>query len=78
MEVSDQFHAPTAYPLEIEPPVPIGWEAGWASMSVWTLGTRVGNQTSWSVAVPTDVSIHYLKTLYQMNLVLDEKVIMKY
>jgi hypothetical protein len=29
-EVSDQLHAPAALPTGKEPPVPIGYEAGWA------------------------------------------------
>jgi hypothetical protein len=30
MEVSGQLHAPAALPPEKEPPVPLGYEAGWA------------------------------------------------
>jgi len=30
MEVSGQLHAPAALLPEKEPPVPTGWEAGWA------------------------------------------------
>jgi hypothetical protein len=35
MEVSGQLHAPTALP-----PVPIQWETGWASETVWVFWTR--------------------------------------
>jgi hypothetical protein len=39
MGVSGQRHASTAlYPQGKGPPVPIGWEAGWASEPVWTQG----------------------------------------
>jgi hypothetical protein len=37
MEVSGQSHAPAAlYPRGMDPPVTIGYEAGWASEQVWT------------------------------------------
>jgi hypothetical protein len=50
MKVSDQFHAPAALTPGIEPPVPIGQEAGWAPESAWTLWRRekssiAGNRT---------------------------------
>jgi hypothetical protein len=35
MEVSGQLHAPAALPSGKEPPVPIGYEAGWAPQPVW-------------------------------------------
>jgi hypothetical protein len=37
MEVSGQLHAPTYLSSRIEPPVPIGWEAGWGPEPVWML-----------------------------------------
>jgi hypothetical protein len=37
MEMSDELHAPAVLPPGKEPPVPIGWEAGWTSEPVWTL-----------------------------------------
>jgi hypothetical protein len=33
---SGQLHTPAALPPGEEPPVPIGWEAGWTSGPVWT------------------------------------------
>jgi hypothetical protein len=53
MEVVGQIHAPAALSPEKEPPVPIGYEAGWASEPVWTLWRRetsctAGNRT-WAV-----------------------------
>jgi len=36
MDMSDQFHAPTALPPGKEPPVPIGWDSGWDPGSVLT------------------------------------------
>jgi hypothetical protein len=36
MEVDDQIQAAASLPTEKETPVPIGWEAGWASESVWS------------------------------------------
>jgi hypothetical protein len=38
--VSGQLHAPAAFAPGKEPPVPIGYEAGWAPEPVWTLETR--------------------------------------
>jgi hypothetical protein len=40
MEVSGYLHAPAAVLLRKETPVSIGYEAGWASESVWTLWSR--------------------------------------
>jgi hypothetical protein len=40
MEVSGQLHATTALNLDLDPPVPIGEETGWASEPVWTLWRR--------------------------------------
>jgi hypothetical protein len=40
MDVSSKLHAPTALPLGKETPVPIGWEAEWASEPVFTLWRR--------------------------------------
>jgi hypothetical protein len=40
MEVSGQFHAPATLPPGKEPPVTIGYEAGWAPEPVWTLWRR--------------------------------------
>jgi hypothetical protein len=40
MEVSFQLHAPAALSLEEKPPVPLGYEAEWASEPVWTLWIR--------------------------------------
>jgi hypothetical protein len=37
MEVSGQFHDPAALPQGKEPPIPVGYEAGWAPEPVWTL-----------------------------------------
>jgi hypothetical protein len=37
MEVNDQFHTPAALPPEKEPPVPIGWEAGWVPVSLYVM-----------------------------------------
>jgi hypothetical protein len=37
MGVSGFFHAPSALPPRIEPPVPTGQEAEWAPEAVWTL-----------------------------------------
>jgi hypothetical protein len=42
--VSGQLHAPAALPPEKEPPVPIGYEAGWAPEPVWTTWRR---ENSW-------------------------------
>jgi hypothetical protein len=36
LEVNGQLHASTTLPLGKEPPVPIGWEAGWTPEPVWT------------------------------------------
>jgi hypothetical protein len=36
MEVSGQFHAPTALPPREKPLVPTAQEAGWAPEPVWT------------------------------------------
>jgi hypothetical protein len=40
LEVSGQFHAPVASPPGKEPPVPIGYEAGWAPKPAWTTWRR--------------------------------------
>jgi hypothetical protein len=40
MEVSGQLHAPAALPAGKEPLELIGYEAGWAPESVWTLRIR--------------------------------------
>jgi hypothetical protein len=51
MEVSGQLHAPAALLPEEEPPVPIGYEAGWAPEPIWTRWWRekfpapAGNRT---------------------------------
>jgi hypothetical protein len=37
---SGQHHAPPALPLGKSPPLPIGYEAGWAPESVWKLWSR--------------------------------------
>jgi hypothetical protein len=37
MEVSGQFLGPVALRQGKEPPVSIGWKAGWAPEHVWTL-----------------------------------------
>jgi hypothetical protein len=36
MEDSGHHHAPAAFALEEEPPLPIQLEAGWATETVWT------------------------------------------
>jgi hypothetical protein len=36
-EVSGQLHVPAVLPPGKEPPVPIGYEAGWAPEPVWTM-----------------------------------------
>jgi hypothetical protein len=36
-EVGGHILVPTAVPLRLAFPVPVGWEAGWASETVWTL-----------------------------------------
>jgi len=40
MEVNGQPHATAALPPGKEPPVPIGYEAGWALEPVWTRWRR--------------------------------------
>jgi hypothetical protein len=40
MKVSSQLYALSVLPLEKEPLIPIGYEAGWATESVWTLWRR--------------------------------------
>jgi hypothetical protein len=40
MDVRGQFQALTALPLGKEPAVPIGWEAGWASVGLNALAKR--------------------------------------
>jgi hypothetical protein len=40
MEVSGQFHAPDRLLPGEEPPVPIGWEAGWVPEAIWKLWRR--------------------------------------
>jgi hypothetical protein len=40
MKVSGQIHAPAALSPGKEPPVPVGYEAGWAQDLVWTLWSR--------------------------------------
>jgi hypothetical protein len=51
MGVSGQHHAPAALHLREEPPVSIGYEAGWAPEPVWTQrleeksSTPVGDRT---------------------------------
>jgi hypothetical protein len=40
MVVSEQLHALVTFPLEKEPLVPIGKEAGWAPEPIWTLQSR--------------------------------------
>jgi hypothetical protein len=40
MKISIQLHAPVALTSGKKPPVPIGYEVGWASESVWTLWRR--------------------------------------
>jgi hypothetical protein len=37
MDISDQIHAPTAFPLKKEPSILIGEEAGWTPEQVLTL-----------------------------------------
>jgi hypothetical protein len=37
METSDRLNAPSALPPEKEPPIPVGYEAGWILEPVWTL-----------------------------------------
>jgi hypothetical protein len=37
MDVSGQLHVPSAFHPKKEPPVPIGYEAGWAPEAVMTL-----------------------------------------
>jgi hypothetical protein len=41
MEMNGQLHAPAALPAEKQHPLPIEYEAGWASEPVWTLCRRV-------------------------------------
>jgi hypothetical protein len=61
MEVSGELHAPAALPQGEKPPVPIGWEAGWAPEPAWPLSRRekpcapAGNRTP-AVAMPTELS----------------------
>jgi hypothetical protein len=72
MEVSCQFHAPAALPPGKEPPVPIGYEAGWAPEPVWMLWRRenfwtAGNRTRAVQPVArryTDLAIQILNSLY--------------
>jgi hypothetical protein len=45
LEMSSQVYAPAALPPKKEPPVPIGWEVGWAPEPVWTTWRR---EDSWS------------------------------
>jgi hypothetical protein len=51
MEVSGQLQAPGALPPEKEPPVPIGYDARWAPVQIWTrwriekLSALAGNRT---------------------------------
>jgi len=49
LKVSGQFHAPTSLSPRKEPPVPIGYEAGWIPEPVWTRGAEKkippGNRT---------------------------------
>jgi hypothetical protein len=46
MEVSGQLHASAALPPGIEPPVPFGYDAEWASVLVWTLWRRENSLAS--------------------------------
>jgi hypothetical protein len=55
LEVSSQVHANAALPLEKEPPVPIGWEAGWATEPVWTLWRREHCWPYWDLNSDTSV-----------------------
>jgi hypothetical protein len=45
MEVNGQVHAPAAFLLVEEPPVPIIKEAGWASEQVWVLEVPEGKRS---------------------------------
>jgi hypothetical protein len=51
LEGGGQIHAPAALPPGKEVQVPIGWEAGWVSETVWMLWSReefltpAGNRT---------------------------------
>jgi hypothetical protein len=54
MGVSGQHNAPAAlYPRGMDPPVPIGQEAGWAAEPVWT--QRLEEKSSASVGDRTPV-----------------------
>jgi hypothetical protein len=58
--VSGQLYAPAALPPGEEPPVPIGYEAGWAPEPVWTLWSReksIAPAGDWTPAAqPTELS----------------------
>jgi hypothetical protein len=45
--VSGQLHDPAASPTEKEPPIPIGWEAGWATVPLWTTWRRGKSRPYW-------------------------------
>jgi hypothetical protein len=40
MEFSGELDNPAALPANKEPPVPIGWEAGWTPKAVWIIWSR--------------------------------------
>jgi hypothetical protein len=77
--VSVQLHATAASPPGKEPPVPIGWEAEWASETVWTTWRGVKswqyrdlNSDPSAVAIPTalsslpfQISIHSSAVIYK-------------
>jgi hypothetical protein len=61
MEVSGELHAPAAVQSGNEPPIPIGYEAGWASESVWMLWSKEESLASAENQTPAvcPVARHY-------------------
>jgi hypothetical protein len=78
MVVSVEFDLPTALPLGKEPPVPIGYEAGWAPEPVGTTLRREeslappGNPNP-TVKPVARSYIHYVLHIYMSNFHIDTK-----
>jgi hypothetical protein len=58
MEVSGELHAPAALPPGKEPPVPVGYDAGWATEQVWTTWRREAIPSERSVDIVNSTRPH--------------------
>jgi hypothetical protein len=77
--VSGQRYASAALYLRERPPVPIGWEAGWASELVWTQTLEEKSFASAGDRIPViePVEKHYTKLSRKLFLIKNHNIARK-